>query len=69
MRALDGRIATGIGIGTAVGILVALTTLAAPSPIPWEHYVCVPGDVIATQYNWTPSGLLDSPYGGWGFGQ
>jgi hypothetical protein len=34
------------------------------SPVFWEHYACVRGNLIASQYNWTPELFENAPYGG-----
>ena len=34
------------------------------SPVFWEHYACVPGPQLASQFNWTTDLFWNAPYGG-----
>lgn len=52
--------------GAAIGIVVVLVSISVVdgSPVFWEHYGCVRGELLASQYNWTPVALTNAPYGG-----
>jgi hypothetical protein len=58
-----------VGVGAAAGVgigIVLVLLLATSSPMPGEHYACVRGSLAATEYNWTPEVILNSPFGGEG---
>jgi hypothetical protein len=57
--------------GAAVGVAVVLVSIMATSGsvVFWEHYACVPGNLLASQYNWTPQLFENAPYGGSVFAQ
>lgn len=52
--------------GVAVGIAAVLVSLmvSSGSPVFWEHYGCVRGTLLASQYNWTPDLFWNAPYAG-----
>jgi hypothetical protein len=57
---------TAVAGGVVISIVLVAMTLASPSPVPWEHYTCVRGTQLASEYNWTPEEISNSPFGGWG---
>jgi len=65
------RIAAFASAGAAVGLAVVLVSImvASGSPVFWEHYGCVRGQLLASQYNWTPDMFWNAPYGGSVWGQ
>ena len=52
--------------GAVLAFVLVSTAMASPAPLPWEHYTCVRGSLVTTQYNWTPRAIVNSPFGGWG---
>lgn len=52
------------GIAAGVAIVLVSISVANGSPIFWEHYGCVRGKLLASQYNWTPDFFWNAPYGG-----
>ncbi len=54
--------AAGASVGIAVVLVSAMIT--SGSPVFWEHYGCVQGQLIASEYNWTPQLFENAPYGG-----
>ena len=56
----------GVAAGIVVGVAVSLISTGLVIPYYQGHYVCVRGNQLASQMNWTPDLLLNSPYGGWG---
>jgi hypothetical protein len=50
----------------AVGLAVVLVALAVANGTPtfWEHYGCERGQLLASQFNWTPDLFWNAPFGG-----
>ena len=61
---LRALVAAGLGVVFAFG-MVGVATLA---PYFEGHYICVKGEQVASQFNYTTYFLLNSPFGGWGNG-
>ncbi len=51
-------------LGATAGTATFALTVGAP--VLAGHYACERGDLLATQFNWTPVVNLNSPFGGWG---
>lgn len=58
---------TGLA-GVGIGVAVTLGAFSLGSPSLGSHYACEPAALVASQWNWTPYLLVNSPYGGWGNG-
>lgn len=57
--------------GAAAGVAIVLVSLAVAngSPVFWEHYGCARGQLLASQFNWTPDLFWNAPYGGMVYAQ
>lgn len=64
MRKSRSAVFATAGATLGIVIVLVLITVANGSPVFWEHYGCVRGKLLASQYNWTPDLIWNAPYGG-----
>jgi hypothetical protein len=57
-------ILVGAVSGVVIVLVVVAIQLSNPTLLGLEHYACLKGAQIASEYNWTPDELVNSPYGG-----